>query len=374
MLVVASCKNYKSTDKTPRHEPPLKPYDIHLIVGTYTQKGSAGIYVYDFDSSSGRSRFSSVTETNNPSYLAVSKDSKYIYAISEEDDIYTSSISAYTFNVRNGHLTFLNKEKSGGSSPCYVAIDDSAKHVVVANYGGTMAAFDLYPDGAIYSPKKLFDYTGNGPDTERQSHPHIHCTVYSPDYKYVFATDLGTDRIYKYKVDKEDSKAYLFKDEPVYISTDPGEGPRHLVFHPNGKYAYLVTELGGNVIVYDYKDGNLVEKQKIKIDPTGAKGSGDIQISPDGKFLYASNRLKNDGIAICKINKNGTLKEVAYQNTGIHPRNFIITENGQFLLCANRDSNSIQVFKRDLKTGLLTDTKQDIEVSMPVCLKFAGKE
>lgn len=374
IIFVLSCGNYKASDRAIRAEGTMNPYNTYLLIGTYTEKGSEGIYVYEMDSISGKSRFANLTKINNPSYLAISNNSRYVYCISEENDIRKSTISAYTFNALSGKMTLINQEKSGGTSPCYLAIDDSTNFAVVANYGGSLAAFRLAKDGGIALPRKVFDFAGKGPNPTRQTHPHIHCAVYSPDFNYIFATDLGTDKIYKYKINKYSSLSYIFRGEPESFNVGAGEGPRHLTFHPNKKQAYLITELGGNVIVYDYKNGNLIEKQKIKADKTGAEASADIHISPDGRFLYASNRKVNDGIAIYSISsEDGTLTEVGYQQTGLHPRNFVITENGRFLLCANRDSNNVQVFRIDTKTGLLTDTHQDIKVSMPVCLKFATK-
>lgn len=374
IMFVLSCGNYKASDRTVKNEKPIDIYNTFLLVGTYTEKGSAGIYVYEMDSISGKTRFSNLTEISNPSYLAVSNNSSYVYSISEENDINTSTISAFSFNALSGKLTLINQEKSGGSSSCYVSVDDSTKFAIVANYGGTLTAFSLDNVGGINTPRKVLEFSGNGSHPTRQTRSHIHCAVYSPDYKYIFATDLGTDKIYKYKVDKYTTKSYILRDDPSSYDVGKGEGPRHLTFHPNGKHAYLITELGGNVIVYNYNDGDLTETQRVKADKTGAEGSADIHVSPNGKFLYASNRLKNDGIIIYSIDPtNGKLTEVGYQKTGKHPRNFVITENGKFLLCANRDSDNIQIFQIDQKTGLLNDTHQDIKLSMPVCLKFATK-
>ena len=347
---------------------------MFLLVGTYTEKESSGIYVYEMDSLTGKTKFASLTEISNPSYLAVSNNSRNVYSVSEENHIETAVISSFAFNMLNGKLTLINQEKTGGKYPCFLAVDDSVKYAVVAIYGGGLQSFSFAGDGGVDSPLKVFDFSGTGPHPTRQQQPHIHCVVYSPDNKYVFATDLGTDRIYKYQIEKYTSASYLFSGDPVSIKVGAGEGPRHLTFHPNGKYAYLITELGGNVFVYDYADGDLSEKQRIVADPRHAEASADIHVSPDGRFLYASNRIVDDGIAIYSINQNdGKLTAIGYQKTGLHPRNFVITENGRFLLVANRDSDNIQVFKRDLKTGLLTDTHQDIKVSMPVCLKFAEK-
>ena len=169
----------------------------------------------------------------------------------------------------------------------------------------------------------------------------------------------------------ENKEAYLKEGSPAAFKVKAGSGPRHLTFAPNGSYAYLINELSGTVIAFEYNDGELKEIQTIAADTVGAKGSGDIHISPDGKFLYASNRLKADGLAIFSIHpENGMLTKVGYQLTGIHPRNFIITPNGKYLLVACRDSNVIQVYERNTDTGLLTDIHKDIKMDKPVCIKF----
>lgn len=192
----------------------------------------------------------------------------------------------------------------------------------------------------------------------------------------MFATDLGTDKVYRYN-----AIGSVFEGQPVLsqaslkeFSTPAGAGPRHFDFHPNSKYFYVLGELSGDVIVYDYDEGDLKQKQIIATDSVeGSRGSADIHVSPNGKFLYASNRLKDDGVAIFSINPvDGTLTKVGYQPTRRHPRNFVISPNGKLLLVASRDDNIIQVFSIDNETGLLIDTNQDIFISKPVCLKFAN--
>lgn len=205
--------------------------------------------------------------------------------------------------------------------------------------------------------------------------PHLHCVRITPDGKYLLADDLGTDQIHKFNINPnanaDNKEKFLTKGTPESFKVAPGSGPRHLIFNSDGKFAYLINEIGGTVIAFRYADGMLDEIQTVAADTVNAQGSGDIHLSPDGKYLYASNRLKADGVAIFKVNEtNGTLTKVGYQLTGIHPRNFIITPNGKYLLVACRDTNVIQIFERDQATGLLTDIKKDIKVDKPVCLKF----
>ena len=254
-----------------------------------------------------------------------------------------------------------------GADPCYVATN--GKEVLTANYsGGSMSIFPLKKNGSLEPVDTLFEGSTGGPDTERQATPHVHCTVFSPDGKYIFATDFSADRILRFVIHP---KSIIPHPSAEAIDVDPNSGPRHLTFSPNGKYAYLISELSGNITAFSYLDGKLEKIQTIAADTLRARGSADIHLSPDGKYLYASNRLKGDGLAIFEVNpENGMLAKVGYQLTGIHPRNFIITPNGKYLLAACRDSHVIQVFQRDPVTGLLSDTHQDISINKPVCIQF----
>ena len=351
----------------------LDKNSMYLIVGTYTSGESDGIYVYQFDTVSGYSIFKSAVKTDNPSYLTISKDEQYVYAVSEEGRN-NGSVSAFSFDKKEGLLKYINTQLTGGDDPCYISIDKIGKNVITANYsGGSITHFSTANDGSLARASRVVYFTGKGTDTERQDKPHLHCIVYSPDGQYLFADDLGTDRIYKFDVNRSASGNYFKVGTPSFFKVPDGSGPRHLTFHPNGKYAYLINELSGTVIVFSYnsQSGDLSEIQSIEADTLHAKGSGDIHISPDGKFLYASNRLKGDGIVIFSVNQSdGKLIKVGYQGTGTHPRNFVITPNGKYLLVASRDSDMIQIFERDQETGLLADTYKNIELDMPVCLKF----
>jgi 6-phosphogluconolactonase (cycloisomerase 2 family) len=245
---------------------------------------------------------------------------------------------------------------------------------VTANYsGGSISAFPLSDTGEL-GDVSVVPFKGGTPGSARQNAPYLHCVYTSPDGKYLFANDLGTDRIYKYDiVYMENGDAILKESLPTYISLPKGEGIRHTTFHPNGKFAYIIGELSGDVSVLQYNEGDFSYIQKIEADPGHAGGSADIHITPDGRFLYASNRLKGDGIAIFSIDKkSGKLTNAGYQPTEPHPRNFVITPDGKYLLCACRDGNVIQVYDINKRTGQLKNINKDIKVSKPVCLKFAG--
>ncbi|HAY3551475.1 lactonase family protein [Elizabethkingia meningoseptica] len=346
--------------------------EMYMLAGTYTAKGSKGIYVYKVNTETGKSHYVSEIAVEDPSYLVFSKNGKYVYTVTEKEDQQNSKVNAFSFDKKTGKLSFINSKPAGGGAPCHINVSPDGKRVITANYmGGSITEYAVNNDGSLGDTTQNIEFSGNGADKERQTQPHLHFVTFTPDAKYLFADDLGTDKIYKYQLDTKGNRL-LSEGTPSAVKVKEGSGPRHLTFHPNGKYAYLITEISGDVIAFNYKDGNLSEFQTVKADTLNARGSADIHISPNGRFLYASNRLKGDGIAIFSINpQNGSLTKAGYQPTGIHPRNFVITPNGKLLLVANRDSDQIQVFKIDSKTGLLKNTNQDIKLSMPVCLKFA---
>lgn len=334
---------------------------LTLLVGTYTDTDSKGIYTYKFDQTSGDSSPLDITDVPNPSFLAVTPDNKTVYTVTEQQS--DAAVSAFDFDAAKGTLTFRNKRLTHGSDACHVTF--VGKDVVATNYSsGSMTVFPLDDKGNL-EEGTLVEFFESGPDTVRQAGSHIHSSQVSPDGKFLFVIDLGGDYIYRYPV--VDGKVTSF--EPVKIKVPAGEGPRHFTYSNDGRFMYVITELEGNVIVYDYNGGDLKQIQKIEADPLHARGSADIHFSPDGKFLYASNRLKGDGLAIFSQDPaTGLLTYVGYQNTGVHPRNFAITPNGLFVLVACRDSDAVQVFRRDPKTGLLTDTGKDITVPHPVCV------
>jgi 6-phosphogluconolactonase len=345
-----------------------------LLIGSYTSSGTNdGIYVYDFNGQTGEFNIKSkVSGEENPTYLAVSNDGKHVYAVNE---VKNGGISSFLFNPTSGKLTYLNRVGSGGAGPCYVSVDDKNKYVFAGNYGsGSLSAIPLKEDGSLGAGPQFIQNEGSSIDKGRQQGPHVHCTVLSPDNHYLLTSDLGTDKVSIYQFDASKVSQPLSPAEPPFVSVKAGSGPRHITFHPNSKYAYLIQEMGAMITVFDYKNGQLVEKQTITMlapDFNGKVGAADIHISPDGKFLYGSNRGNANELVIYSINKKGLLSYVGRQPAqGKVPRNFAIDPSGNFLLVANQDSNEIIIFNRDKKTGLLTPTGGKIQISKPVCLKF----
>lgn len=352
---------------------------FYLFAGTYTSKDSKGIYVYNFDAATGTAELVSNTDSAaNPSYLAISPNKKYIYAVNETHGDSGGHVSAYTFDKNTGKLSFINQQSSGGDDPCYVSVSKNNNWVVIANYnGGSCAAFPVNNDGSLSPYSQLMQDTGSSANTKRQEKAHVHSAVFSPAQDYLFTPDLGIDRVMEYKFNQNSQKP-LTPATPPYTAVSPGNGPRHFVFHPNQKFAYLIQELSGTVGVYRYNNGKLTLIQSIATHPAGFKGdigSADIHLSPDGKFLYASNRGDENTITIFSVNAAaGKIKLAGYQSVmGKTPRNFIIDPTGNYLLAANQNTDNIVIFKRNKQTGLLTATGKQIEISMPVCLQMMQK-
>lgn len=346
----------------------------YLAAGTYTGGKSEGIYILAFDTATGSLRQHTVTKASNPSFVTVSPDGKYVYAVHENgSDQGGGSISAYAFNTDEGRLRLLNTLPTQGDHPCHAETDKTGKWVIASNYsGGNFTVYPVQEDGSLGAATASIQHYGKGKNPERQEKPHVHSATISPDNNWLFVADLGTDQLVLYRM-AADGKP----EAGTAAKTNPGDGPRHFTFHPNGKYAYAVQELSGKIITYDYKDGKLRQVQRISTLADGEKdfaGSADIHVSPDGKFVYATNRGNYNNIAIYQVNpKNGRLDVVGFQSTlGKGPRNFTIDPSGRFLLVANQNSDEIVVFSRNRESGLLDDTGHRLAIGKPVCLQWIG--
>ena len=353
-----------------------KVNNLTMYVGTYTEGGnSKGIYTYNFNQENGTFELLNTATADNPSFVTLSPEGKRLYAVSGYNEgrqgVYSFDLSENKAKLSNPVFRPTASKEAlprAGADPCYIVSD--GKYVITANYtGGDISVFSLDAEGRLQAEVQHIAFAGRTP--ERVT--HIHCIIPSPDKKYILATDLGNDQVYRFRYNKKArKKAEVLTAQQVAYKVSDGQGPRHLTFSKDGRFAYLINELGGECVVLSYRKGKLKEVQRIMADEGGGRGSADIHISPDGRFLYTSHRLKKDGIAIFAINpKNGTLTKVGYQLTGIHPRNFAITPNGKYLLVACRDNNKIQVFQRNETTGELTETAQEIEVDKPTCILFA---
>ena len=351
---------------------------IRVYVGTYTSPGgSKGIYVYRMDLSTGALTYESVAAgVDNPSYLALHPQRRYLYAVNEIGEFNgkpTGAVSAFAIDQETGALTPLNQQASEGRGPCYVYVDATGQCVLVANYGeGSIAALPIQGDGSIGKATTAIQHEGSSVDPARQEGPHAHMITTDPGNRYVFSPDLGLDKIMIYKLDP-DQCTLTPNDEP-WAQIKRGEGPRHLAFHPNGRNAYIINEMGNTItaFTYDADKGALREIQMIPTLPGGYKEvshTADIHITLSGKFLYGSNR-GHDTLAIYAINDDGTLTALGYESTrGGNPRGFGIDPTGAYLLVGNMDTDTVVTFRIDQETGSLTETSIT-EIPKPVCLKM----
>jgi 6-phosphogluconolactonase len=354
-----------------------KVYD--LLVGTYTgadANASKGIYTYRFYAERGDVADMSEVDTDNPSFLTPTADGNFVYAVNENNADGTGGVSAFKFNKQSGALELINQQKTKGS-PAHISVDKDQKNIIVSNYGGgNLQVFPLNKDGSIGAANQTIQYTGHGPNLDRQAEPHVHSAFFSPDEKYVLVSDLGLDKIniYRYKSSKIPS---LTPADEASVSTAPGSGPRHTTFTPNGKFMYNLQEMKATVTAYTYDGGKVKEIQTIKMMPDdfkGTNGAADIHISPDGRFLYASNRGTANvivGFAIDQLTGNLT-KMGSWSTIGENPRNFIIDPTGGFILVGT--TKQVFIFQRDKVSGKLMGNRQSIKVASAVCLKMVPVE
>lgn len=339
-------------------------------VGTYTKGDSEGIYAFSLDTEAARIEdVRAVAKLDNPTYVNISSNKQYLYSVVKDGNL--GGVSAFSINGETGALNELNKQLLEGASPCHVSIESNNQTVVTANYHkGTVEAFITNPDGSLKPAASIIQHEGSGPNKERQEKPHVHYAGFTPDEKYVAVVDLGIDKVITYEV----QNGHLM--EVSSLSVRPGSGPRHLTFHPNGIFAYLMTEISSEVVVLKYnpEDGSFTELQYIKAIPENftenSQGSA-IHISNDGRFVYAANRGHNS-IAVFSVNEeSGELTFIEHTSTeGDWPRDFVLDPTENFLVASNQNSSNLILFKRDRSTGRLTLIQSDVTVPDPVCVKF----
>ena len=353
-----------------------------LYIGTYTATGkSQGIYVHKFNAETGKlTPLHTVKNVLEPSYLTIDKSRKYLYAANElleYEGKKSGAVSAFAIDQKTGNLQLLNKQPSLGDAPCFITSSENEKFVLVANYlGGNVSVYPIEKDGKLGASVDLAQHTGFGPNKDRQEAAHAHSITLDRNNRFAFAADLGIDKLMIYAFDDKTGKLKPNQMQAFY-QTKSGAGPRHFSFHPNGKFAFLINELDLTItsLAYDEKLGTLKEIQTVSTVPAGVSGASnscaDIHVSPNGKFLYGSNRGHNSIVSYRIDEKTGRLEYIEHVSTGgKKPRNFAIEPNGNFLLVANQDSDNIVVFRVDEKTGKLQSTGVAAQVPVPVCLKF----
>lgn len=349
-----------------------------VYIGTYTEHGSQGIYVCEFDPSSGTLTPPELAAaTASPSFLAVASDRRFLYAINETNHFNgqpTGGVSAFSIATATGKLTLLNQVSSLAPGPAYITLDRSGHYVLVANYDeGSVAVYRIMPDGKIGDSTAFVRHYGSSVNAERQKGPHAHSIAMSSDNRFAIVADLGLDELIVYPLDA--SQGTL--GTPRVIKTDPGVGPRHLTLASSGKFVYVINELQSSLTVYSYNasDGAMTPLQKISTLPNNFHGentAAEVVLDPTEKFLYASNRGDDNSIAVFAVDpKKGTLTAIEYVPTGGKtPRNFAIDPSGQWLLAANQDSNNIVSFRIDAKSGRPTPAGKSIEVNSPTIVDF----
>jgi len=344
-----------------------------VYVGTYTGKGSDGIYAWRFDAATGQlAQIGLVGATANPSFLAMHPNGKFLYAVNE---ITKGTVTSFSVDGASAKLTRLNQVPSGGADPCHLVVDASGHVLIVANYtGGSVASFVLNADGSIGRTVSFLMHNGSSVNRARQEHAHAHEVVLSRDNRLAIICDLGMDKLMIYGLDTKTGA--LSAHDPPHALLEPGSGPRHFAFDTAGRHGYLINELASTITVFDWDAarGALNEAQTVSTLPAdfhGENTAAEIVIHPSGWFLYGSNR-GDDSLAEFVIDR-GTGRLTAggrFSSGGRTPRNFAIDPTGRWLLAANQDSNEIVEFFIDPQTGELTPTGQRLRVSQPVCVLF----
>ncbi len=352
--------------------------DPLVFISAFASGDKAGIHAFTFDTNIGALKpLHRTTDIQNPFFLAVSPDKRFLYAIDaekfggEEDEF----VAAYAIEGRTGELKRLNKQSARGTASCYLDVDATGKSVLVANYSsGSVASLPVQKDGSLDVAASFVQHNGSSADPERQKGPNAHSIVVSPDNRFALAADLGIDKIMIYRLDAATAKLTANEAQP-FVKQKPGSGPRHITFSPNGNHVYVINELANTVTFFDYAadTGALTERQTISTLPadfTGKSYTADLKITPDGKLLYGTNR-GHDSIASYRIADDGKLTLISIEpSLGKGPQNLFITPDGRWLLCANMPGNSVVVFQIDSASGQIKAVGEPVSMPMPSCIRW----
>ncbi len=358
-----------------------KPAQNYLVYfGTYTRRNSKGIYVSRLDAAKGELTPPELAgECSNPSFVAIHPNGRNLYAVSElsgQGGQPAGAVTSFSIDRQSGRLTELNKVSSKGNGPCHLNVDKTGRALVVANYGsGSVAAMPVRPDGSLGEAASFIEHKGSSVNPKRQQGPHAHSVNISFDNRFVVAADLGLDQVLVYRFDP--ARASLAPNDPAFTKVQPGAGPRHFTFHPNGRFAYVINEIHSTVtaFTYDRRRGAFSELHTVSTLPADFKGdnsTAEVVAHPSGKFLYGSNRGHNS-ITVFRIDATGKLALTENVSTGGRvPRNFAIDPTGQWLLAANQETDNVAVFAIDKTSGRLKATGQTLKVDTPVCVRYVS--
>ncbi|WP_373492771.1 lactonase family protein, partial [Aquiflexum sp.] len=351
-----------------------------LYVGTYTERDSEGIYVFEFDKAEGKLTIvQTISDRDSPTYLDIHPNGGYLYAANRQgtmEDPDEGSVSTFQINQKTGELKHIGTVSSGGVSPCHISVDPKARAIYVSHYASShISVFSLHKKGHVGPLVFSKKFKGSSINPDRQKESHLHSIIPSDDGKYIYASDLGTDLIHQFGVNGKSKK--LKVEHLDSAQAKPGAGPRHYSIHPSGQFAFSVEELGSTVAMYsiDPKTGGLAFKDRANMivpsdNFSGSNTAADIQITPDGKFVYASNRGL-DNIAIFSIDQNaGKIKYIGQESShGKHPRSFAMDRFGEYLFVTNRDTDNLVILKIDKDSGMLSKTGIEVKVPGAVVVK-----
>ncbi len=380
MFILIVCGTGRMLFAAELMSPPAAAKPLLAYIGTYAEESEEGILVYQLDvATAALTKVGGVRGIKNPSFQTIHPNKKFLYSVSESQDFQgrrSGSVSALAIDQQTGLLTILNVQPSHGAAPCHLLTDHQGRALVVANYtSGSLAVLPIQRDGQLDIPHNLVQHTGSSVHPSRQKTPHAHCVNNDAHDRFVVSADLGTDKVMIYQFDVA-GYALQPNAQMPFVQVKPGSGPRHFGFHTNGKFGYVINELSSTVTAFQFdgQAGTLQEIQTVSTLPADFRGdntTAEVFVSPDGRFLYGSNRGHNS-IVVYRIDQaTGRLTYVSHHGTkGEQPRNFGITPDGQLLLAANQRTGNVVVFRIDSQRGTLTDTGTVIEVPSPVCVTF----
>lgn len=346
-----------------------------LVVGTYGSADSAGIFVYRFDGRSGRMRaLDSVSGIENPSFVTLSPDHRFVYAVSETHQGKGGQVFAYRFEAKTGHLSYLNRRYSDGTDPCHISTDKTGHWLFVANYSsGSLSEYPIRRDGSIGPMSQHIQHHGHGPHKLRQASAHVHCVLVSPGNRHLLVADLGMDRLFCYDFNARSGR--LSDGHPAYARVKAGNGPRHLVFSSDGSRVYLIQEIAGRINVFARKGDSLRTLQSLPTYPKDFRGriwAAELMLAPDGRHLYAANRDDlNDLVVYRVLPGTGTLREQSRIASGGHtPRNFTLSPDGRYLLVGHQNGDWIREFRIRNPDGSLHPSGIALYRPHAVCLQM----
>jgi 6-phosphogluconolactonase len=346
---------------------------MFVYFGTHRAGSNIGFSLAHFDTDTGAlTKPEFLIEAKEPAFFTIHPDGRHLYTCNSGSP---GGVSAYEIDPHTGRLTLLNQQPAGGADTSYISLDKTERYALSANYaGGNIAVFALRPDGILGERTAFVQHTGSSVNPQRQTHAYAHSIITDPSNRFALAADLGVDKVFVYQFNEKDGS--LKPNDPPSATVAPGSGPRHVKFHPNGRWVYVINEIASTVTAFNWNstNGTLAEFQTVSTLPADFKGTStcaEVEVHPNGKFLYGSNR-GHDSLAVFAVDqKSGKLTLIEHvPSGGKTPRNFAFDPTGKWILCTNHGSDNAVVFRVDENTGKLTQTGQPVPVPNPFCERF----